>query len=211
MIKENEKEVDAHVESMQLLSVFKTKPMLTTLQNKGLTTRGDYTHKHMEGKVDFTMTPMDDFKVVLGMDFLKKVKAMPLPLLYSMAILENEMSCVVLIVIEDKFMVVHLDDIVAYSNTLEEHMKHLRKVLKVLRQNELYVKKDKCSFLGESKLPKHHIKDGKLMMDDDKVSTAFKDLKKIVTEKSVLVLPDHTKVFEVHTNALDFTIKRVLM
>ena len=33
----------------------------------------------------------------------------------------------------DKFMVVHLDDIVAYSNTLEEHMKHLRKVLKVLR------------------------------------------------------------------------------
>ena len=53
-----------------------------------------------EGKVDFTMTPMDDFKVVLGMDFLKKVKAMPLPLLYSMAILENEMSCVVLIVIE---------------------------------------------------------------------------------------------------------------
>ena len=71
----------------------------------------------------------------------------------------------------DKFMVVHLDDIVAYSNTLEEHMKHLRKVLKVLRQNELYVKKDKCSFLGESKLPKHHIKDGKLMMDDDKVKT----------------------------------------
>ena len=32
-----------------------------------------------EGKVDFTMTPMDDFKMVLRMDFLQKVKVVPLP------------------------------------------------------------------------------------------------------------------------------------
>ena len=33
----------------------------------------------------------------------------------------------------NKFMVVYLDDIVIYSNTLEEHVEHLRKVFKILR------------------------------------------------------------------------------
>ena len=32
-----------------------------------------------------------------------------------------------------------------------------------------------------------------------------------MTEEPVLALPDHTKVFEVHTDALDFTIRGVLM
>ena len=40
---------------------------------------------------------------------------------------------------------------------------------------------------------------------------AFKDLKKVVTEEPVLALSNHTKVFEVHTEALDFAIGRVLM
>ena len=33
----------------------------------------------------------------------------------------------------DKFVVVHLDDIVIYSSTLKEHAEHLRKVFKILR------------------------------------------------------------------------------
>ena len=32
-----------------------------------------------EGKVDFTVAPMDDFKEVIGMDFLCQVKAVPVP------------------------------------------------------------------------------------------------------------------------------------
>ena len=70
----------------------------------------------------------------------------------------------------DKFMMVYLDDIVIYSNTLKEHVEHLRKVFKILKQNELYVKKEKCSFAKEEvSFLGHRIKDGKLMMDDSKV------------------------------------------
>ncbi|KAK5774336.1 hypothetical protein PVK06_042191 [Gossypium arboreum] len=46
----------------------------------------------------------------------------------------------------DRFMVVYLDDIVVYSKTLEEHVGHLGEVFQTLRENELYVKKEKCSF-----------------------------------------------------------------
>ena len=44
-----------------------------------------------ERMVDFTMAPMDDFKMVLRMDFLP----MPLPFLCSMAILGEKKPCMV--------------------------------------------------------------------------------------------------------------------
>ena len=69
----------------------------------------------------------------------------------------------------DKFVVVYLDDIVIYSNTLKEHVEHLRKVFKILRHNKLHVKK-KCSFAKkEVSFLGHRINDGKLMMDNSKV------------------------------------------
>lgn len=41
----------------------------------------------------------------------------------------------------------------------------------MLRQHELYVKNEKCSFTkGEVSFLGHHIKDGKLMLDDNKVN-----------------------------------------
>ena len=67
----------------------------------------------------------------------------------------------------DKFVVVYLDDIVIYSNTLntlKEHVEHLRKAFKEHVKNEkCSFDKEKVSFLG------HCIKDGKLMIDDSKV------------------------------------------
>ncbi|KAL5815082.1 hypothetical protein ACOSQ3_025877 [Xanthoceras sorbifolium] len=41
------------------------------------------------GKIDLTVAPMDDFEVVLGMDFLEQVKVVPLPFLRSVAILKD--------------------------------------------------------------------------------------------------------------------------
>jgi hypothetical protein len=46
----------------------------------------------------------------------------------------------------DKFVVVFIDDILIYSETAEEHAKHLRIVLERLRQNQLYAKFSKCEF-----------------------------------------------------------------
>jgi len=46
----------------------------------------------------------------------------------------------------DKFVLVFLDDILIYSKDEEEHEKHLRMVLQVLREHQLYTKLSKCYF-----------------------------------------------------------------
>ena len=46
----------------------------------------------------------------------------------------------------DAVVVVYLDDIVVYSQTLIEHEKHLRMVFQRLREHMFYVKPKKCEF-----------------------------------------------------------------
>ena len=41
---------------------------------------------------------------------------------------------------------IYVDDIVGYSESLEDHLVHLRKVLQRLREHQLFVKLKKCSF-----------------------------------------------------------------
>jgi transposase InsO family protein len=48
-----------------------------------------------------------------------------------------------------EFCVVYLDDILIFSNSLEEHCEHLEKVLSVLREQKLYAKPSKCVFAVE--------------------------------------------------------------
>lgn len=45
-----------------------------------------------------------------------------------------------------KFVLVFVDDILTYNKTLDDHVKHLRMVLTILQQHQLFVKESKCSF-----------------------------------------------------------------
>ncbi|XP_070026567.1 uncharacterized mitochondrial protein AtMg00860-like [Nicotiana sylvestris] len=98
----------------------------------------------------------------------------------------------------DQFMVVYLDDIVIYNNTLEEHMEHLRKVFQVLWENEIYIKREKCEF-AQSKVHflGHFISNGELHMDEAKVRAIQKwEAPTKVTElRSFLVLINYYRRF----------------
>ena len=76
-----------------------------------------------------------------------------------------------------KFVIVYLDDILIYSNTLDEHKVHLTQVLQTLRKAKLYCKPKKCliatrrlQFLG------HVVENGTITADPEKTK-AVKEMK----------------------------------
>lgn len=46
----------------------------------------------------------------------------------------------------DDFVLMYLDDILVYNRTWDDHVSHVKKVLDVLRKENLYVKMSKCEF-----------------------------------------------------------------
>lgn len=46
----------------------------------------------------------------------------------------------------DEFVLICIDDILIYSNNLDNHETHLRIVLQTLQENQLYAKYKKCDF-----------------------------------------------------------------
>ena len=72
----------------------------------------------------------------------------------------------------DKFFIVFLDDILVYSRSKEEHEHHLRMVLQVLREHQLYAKLRKCSFYQKEIHYLGHIisKDG-IVVDPEKIKS----------------------------------------
>ncbi|KAL0298771.1 UNVERIFIED_CONTAM: Retrovirus-related Pol polyprotein from transposon [Sesamum radiatum] len=49
----------------------------------------------------------------------------------------------------NQFVIVFIDDILIYSSSREEHEQHLRTVLQILREKQLYAKFSKCEFWME--------------------------------------------------------------
>jgi hypothetical protein len=68
----------------------------------------------------------------------------------------------------DKFVLVFIDNILIYSKNREEHEEHLRLVLQVLREHQLYAKFSKCDFFQKQI---HYLGD-------------------VISEKGVVVDPD---------------------
>jgi hypothetical protein len=70
----------------------------------------------------------------------------------------------------DKFFIVLLEYILIYSKIEEEHEKHLRMVLQMLREHQLYGKTSKCSFYQNQIHYLGHIvlEDG-IAMDPEKI------------------------------------------
>jgi len=71
----------------------------------------------------------------------------------------------------DDFVIVYFVDILVFSKTWEEHLKHVKQTLDVLKKENLYVKLSKCedgktslNYLG------HIVGGGELKMDPSKVA-----------------------------------------
>ena len=70
----------------------------------------------------------------------------------------------------DDFVAVYIDDVVIYSKTFEEHLEHLEKVFKKLRESNLMIKLTKCKFAeSDIKYLGHKVGKNGLQPDPEKV------------------------------------------
>nr|GEU92061.1 putative reverse transcriptase domain-containing protein [Tanacetum cinerariifolium] len=118
----------------------------------------------------------------------------------------------------DKFVIVFIDDILIYSKTQEEHVEHLRLVLKLLKKEKLYAKFSKCEFwLREVQLLGHVINGNRIHVDPTKIE-AVKNWKAPRTPSEdklcnapVLAVPNGPKDFVVYFDASRIGLGCVLM
>lgn len=83
------------------------------------------------------------------------------------------------------FMDVYLDDIVIYSDTIEDHMKHVRLVFDVLRKEKFHLGADKMHFFAQKlKILGHIIDQYGIVMDPHKVDSIANW--KVPTNRSLL-------------------------
>ncbi|GJR01021.1 putative reverse transcriptase domain-containing protein [Tanacetum coccineum] len=96
----------------------------------------------------------------------------------------------------DEFVIVFIDDILIYSKSEEEHAKHIKLILELLKKEELYAKFSKCEF-WLSKI--------------EKAETAFQLLKQKLCCASILALPEGSENFMVYCDASRKGLGAVLM
>ncbi|GBG80016.1 hypothetical protein CBR_g30277 [Chara braunii] len=95
---------------------------------------------------------------------------MPFGITNAPATFQTAMNDIVRDILEE-YVLVYLDDILVYSRTLEDHLRHLRDVLQRLRKHDLYAKLSKCRF-AQRKVDflGHHVSDQGLHKDDAKIT-----------------------------------------
>lgn len=72
-------------------------------------------------------------------------KVMPFGLTNAPATFQALMNIIFAVQLR-KFILVFVDDILIYNKTLEDHQQHLHQVFSILRDNQLFIKKSKCTF-----------------------------------------------------------------
>ena len=84
-----------------------------------------------------------------------------------------------------KYVQVYLDDINIYSETWEEHVKHVTEVLKRLREANLKLKRKKC-FFGQTEIEfLGHVLSGGSYSTTDRIIKAIKDYPRCENKKDV--------------------------
>nr|GEV88924.1 putative reverse transcriptase domain-containing protein [Tanacetum cinerariifolium] len=105
----------------------------------------------------------------------------------------------------DKFVIVFIEDILIYFKTQEEHVEHLRLVLKLLKKRKLYAKFSKCEYwLREVRFLRH-------VINGEESELAFQNLKDKLCNVPVVALPDRPKDFVVYCDASRIGLGCVLM
>jgi hypothetical protein len=73
-----------------------------------------------------------------------------------------------------RFIDVYLDNIIVYSDTLEEHKTHVKAIIDILNRETLYLSETKLQFLQpELKVLGRIVDDQGIRMDPDKVDTVI--------------------------------------
>src|SRR3979490_1407085 len=95
----------------------------------------------------------------------------------------------------DHCTVAYIDNILIYSDSLEQHQEHVREILRCLRKNGLYAKASKCEWHKDSfKFLGYILRTKGLTMAEDKVKTIWEwpELRKSKTSSLSLDLPTST-------------------
>nr|GEU67504.1 reverse transcriptase domain-containing protein [Tanacetum cinerariifolium] len=93
----------------------------------------------------------------------------------------------------DRFVIVFIDDILIYSKNRKEHEGHLKLILNLLKEEELYAKFSKCEFWLS------------------KAEAAFQLLKQNLCSAPILALPEGSENFVVYCDVLHKRLGAVLM
>lgn len=119
------------------------------------------------------MHPSDEYKTAFKTHHGHyQFKVMPFGLTNAPA----SFQCVMNSILEPflrKFVIVFMNDILIYSNSLDNHILHLRQVLQVLRAHQFYIKKSKCAFAQEKLEYLGHIISGAGVATDPKKTQAM--------------------------------------
>lgn len=72
------------------------------------------------------------------------------------------------------FLDVYLDDIIIYSDMLDEHIEHIKKIIDILEREQLYLSTNKLQLLkSELKILGHIVDNEGIRMDPDKADSVL--------------------------------------